>query len=169
MRRTGADNLGDLPEMADGEKLNGKKPHKGVVGHSNERRSRTGKSHRGKGRGALLVSAPRKLPDMGRQGDYERAGALHIPRCAAPQGATNVIRLKEFMPKRVRSGAAGIDDPVPGGSARCSKRLSLEECRNVGRPAKAAPPLQGSGGSVRVLTGGAGHFCEDESGDGLKI
>ena len=63
MRRTGAGRPGELPEMAAGEKLNGIKPRKGVVGDSNERRSRTGKSHRGKGRGALLVSALRKLPE----------------------------------------------------------------------------------------------------------
>ena len=63
MRRTGGDVPGEPRETAAGEKLNGTKPHKGVVGDSNERRSRTGKGHRGKGRGALLVSAPRKLPE----------------------------------------------------------------------------------------------------------
>jgi hypothetical protein len=45
---------------------------------------------------------------IGSAGDYERAGALCILRCAAPWGATDVIRSKESMSKRVMAEVTGL-------------------------------------------------------------
>ena len=101
MCRTGSDASGELSGMAAGEKLNDAKFRQGEVGDSNERRSRTGKCRRGRVGGRFSFLPSEEGLKKGRAGDCGRARSLRMPRCAAPQGATEVILSEKNMPNRV--------------------------------------------------------------------
>jgi len=67
-----------------------------------------------------------------------------------------------------RTAAAGVVAGARQGQTRASNAAVRECPASRSRPASGrAGALQGSGGPVRVFTGGAGHIRDDESGDGF--
>ena len=97
-----------------------------------ERRSRIGKKHHGRVEenfSFLLLENSRKV----RLVTMKRGDPFAYPD-ALLEKATNATQSKKNIPNRVRSLAAGSDEPVPGSQPGGSKARLWKSAAIVGRP-----------------------------------
>ena len=97
-----------------------------------ERRSRIGKKHHGwveENFSFLLLENSRKV----RLVTMKRGDPFAYPD-ALLEKATNATQSKKNIPNRVRSLAAGSDEPVPGSQPGGSKARLWKSAATVGRP-----------------------------------
>jgi hypothetical protein len=91
-RDSGADRPGDPREKRERRKAQLRKSRQGMAGEIDKRWCRTGKGHRGTGRGALLVSSPRKTAVRHSRRLWTDGSPPHTPmRCSAMELPTRLV------------------------------------------------------------------------------
>lgn len=138
------------------------KAHAGRLGEGFERRSRIGKSYDGWVTRRFCV-LPREMRRNASK--LWRAGRpLHTTMTRSKQGATDVTRILKINANRGRRAVAGV---IPG-AWRFGQVVEMPfsgRVPQVGEEVIPARLLQGSGGRVAWLTGGAGPKKRTERGD----